>query len=185
MLEIEKPESFIKNIKIINLFLGFILIQAGLYYEIGLIIRIFIVQGYFRDPIIWGLFGILLISSGIIGLLSGFFLLKSKFIGLKLSMLTFIILSGTFTYMATFTIIYTFLHQITGLYHFAQSVRVLFYTGIVVFSIILLLSIYKNKELLKECFLIKTCYNCRAALKPPYKFCTNCGFEQRSKERKI
>ena len=153
MLEIKKPESFIKNIKILNSILGLILILVGLNYGIGLIERIFIVKGYFEDPIIWGLFSLFLISSGIIGLLSGFYLSDCyKFLGLKLSILFFIMLSGTFTYMATFTIIYNHLHQITGLYHFALSLRILLCTGIVVISIILLVSIYKNKDLLKECF---------------------------------
>lgn len=153
MLEIKKPESFIKNIKILNSILGLILILVGLNYGIGLIERIFIVKGYFRDPIIWGLFSLFLISSGIIGLLSGFFLSDCyKFLGLKLSILFFIMLSGTFTYMATYIFIHDLLRELSGLHKFAQSMIFLFYSGIVVISIILLLSIYKNKELLKECF---------------------------------
>jgi len=152
MLEINQPKSFIKNIKILNSILGLILILNGINCEYRLIIRIFIDQGSFEDPIIWSLFGILLISSGIIGALSGFYLSDDKFIGLKLSILFYIVLSGTFTYMATYIFIHDLLRDLTGLHKAAQFLIFLFCSVIVVISIILLLAIYKNKDLLKECF---------------------------------
>ncbi len=177
-------ETFIKLIKIINLLLVFISIPIGLYIETRLIIRIFIVQGYYRDPIIWCLFGIFLIGTGIIGLLSEFFIVKSKFLRIQLSMLSFIILSGNCLFMAIFTFVFKLSRELSSLHHLALSINFLLYSVISFVSIFFLFKIYKNKEVLKEHVSIKTCYNCGAEFKFSFEYCPNCGVKQRSDKTK-
>jgi len=150
MLIIKSPKNFLKIFKIFNFLLGVISILIGFYLFVGLIIRVFIIQGYFRDPIQYGIFSILFIASGILGLLSFITIKKSKEIGIDIGMVSFVLLALNLIFMSLYIFITDILRQLSGLHLAVSFSSFLFFVVSSLFLFYLIFIIKHNKEILKH-----------------------------------
>ncbi len=198
LLTIQSPKRF----KIINISLTFLL---GLYFLINGIIGFL----FLNTSTIWGESGLeyillviwnifidtLFIVLGAIAIVSSIYILKSSYLGFKLSMISFIIISG----FIIFIIIEISYHIVAfgGMNVLLFPIVILLFFLTLVFILISLI-IYENRNNLKEylktgvsdfilpnpnqdksIYKLKICYNCGFKLTPPFKVCPNCRVIQR------
>ena len=152
MFEIKSPKKFLRQLIIVEFLLGVILIFIGFYFLIRLIIRVFIIQGYYRDPIQWSIILILFIACGILGFLSFITMKKSKKIGIDIGMVSFVLLALNALFISLYIFITDLLRQLTGGHFIIASTQFGLLVILSLFSIYMFLTIFQNRENLKNTF---------------------------------
>jgi len=181
MLRIKSPFKFIKSIIVLDFVLAIVFILLGIITGLDLISRILQNRGHFGYPIQQSIIAIGFIIAGIIALISRNLIKKSKYSGIKLNKVTFIILCGIFLLILINLIIFDLSRNLSGLHYLVSALNAFMSTIIFLVFLLIVLKLYKNKDILKDYFLIKTCYNCKMELERSQAYCPNCGVKQRSK----
>ncbi len=151
MLEIKTPKVFIKKIIILNLILGLFLTALGMsimFYIYTIISRRGIYRYAFIDSVIFIIFTI----SGVIEILSCIFLKKANYLGIKLNLLSLLILKGNIILCIIF---YSGTYLIGTIIYKSGASSLMFIFSLFIFSSLLFLTsflflnIYKNRKELK------------------------------------
>lgn len=160
MLKITSPRRFIRNIRILNIIIGIVFALFGIYG-----IRLYSLTyslyniNYFPDLftiIILFILSALSIIIGINGMFSSLFFNKLKYLGIKLSIILYILICIFLLLIPIDIILIVFTEKTRG---GINTITILLaYVGILIFnfslfiaSMLLFLKIKKNKDILKEC----------------------------------
>ena len=153
MFEIKSSQKFIRKVKILNLILGLCLIAFGTYLITYLYIYLIIRHGRYSYTIPYSIISIIFIISGVVKLLSYIYLKKANYLGIKLNILSLILLIGDLIFCM---IGISGIYLIGTLIYKSGASSLMFIFSLFIFSSLLFLTsflflnIYKNKEELKN-----------------------------------
>ncbi len=189
MSQISSPSRFIRNIRVLNIIIGIMSIPLAIdgiwqfleFYSDYSKVTIYPVEFFYAI-----LSTVVSIMSCLIGILNGLIFKKLNYLAIKLSKVLFalncVFLLLFISDTIIFQLIFHFIERIlTGGPLIINLMALLLFFTLTFFLIRLILKLNKNKDILIKHFSKLTCYNCRAPLKHPYKFCTSCGVEQKSR----
>jgi len=150
MFEIKSPNKFLRQLKTVEFILGLGLIIIGSLLLINLYVYLYINRGFYEFTVVSTIFRIILIITGLCKIVSFILLKKSNQRGLKLSMISLLLLASNFLYSSIFIFVVDLTRVLTGL-HFMASFS-LFVLSCIVFlvSVYFFLLIFKNRENLKK-----------------------------------
>ena len=183
MSQISSPSRFIRNIRVLNIIIGIMSIPFAILgiWQCFVYFSNYNYRTEYVDLFYVLLFTVVSILSCLIGILTSLFFRKLEYFAIKLSRVLYAIICLFLLLFSAYIIIFDFVVRIVVSGPLILDLMILFLFSIILVLLIrLILKINKNKDILIKNISELTCYNCRATLKHPYKFCTNCGVRQKS-----
>jgi len=153
MFEIKSPKKFIKQIIITDFVLGLSLVAIGLHQIISLYIYLQIYQESYEYLIQFSAIMIGFILAGILGTLSAINLKASNYLGVKLNILSLIILKGTILIFLIFVSSWYLIRAIqynSGAYFAMFLISLSIFIFLLLLPLFLFVKIYRNREILRK-----------------------------------
>jgi len=150
MFEIKSPNKFLRQLIIVEFILGLGLIALGSFLLIDLYVYIYINRRFSKYPVFETIFNVLLIIAGVLKVIAFLLIKKSNQRGLKLSMISFVLLGVNFLFYSIFIFVIDLTRVLSGLHFLASSIWFILFFTLFIISSLFFLTIFKNRENLKK-----------------------------------